>query len=193
MLYIGIVIVFMFLFFPLPDVPYHLVKNFLFTAKSNFPMLLSAISILILEFLIPLFVEGRTWGQREFGIGILFSGEAATGGLILSLTFRVATILLLSYAPGLLAIKIGGFLGYAKVLAPYHIPIMVAAAVPAWVTSWLFPLLSRNTTSVLDFVSSTVQTEERLLPAGPELKAIKPLAGALGFLVLFGLLTPSDL
>lgn len=190
MVYIGFVIAFMILFFPVRDIPYHIVKNFLFTAYSNFPLLMTATSILLVAFLMPLVTEGRTWGQREFGIGILFSGEAETGGLILSLAFRVAAILCISYAPGLVSIRIGEMLGHAEFLEPYHTPVVVLGAIPAWVISWIFLLATRGKRSILDFVSGTIQTEEALPPPDAALKALKPLAIALGFVLLFGLVTP---
>jgi hypothetical protein len=190
LVYTCMVVVFMVLFFPLRDVPYHIAKNFLLTAYNNFPMLLAATSILFVEFLLPLATEGKTWGQREFGIGILFTGEAETGGLLLSLVFRSAAIILITFSPGLLAIKVGGMLGYTEALEPYLKLMMVLMAVPAWVASWLFLLLSPNKRGVLDIATGTIQTEEKILPANALVKAFKPLGVALGFVLVFGLFTP---
>jgi hypothetical protein len=188
--YICIVIGFMLFFFPLPNVPYQLVKNFLYTAYSNFPMLLTSMSIFFIEFLIPFILEGRTLGQKEFGIGILFTREAETGGLILSQTFRVMLIGLLSYSPGLLFIKIGGLLGYEKVLHPYHTLIMVLMAISAWTISWIVPLFTPHRRGLLDIATGTIQSEEKLLPPNALVKAGTPLAAALAFMLVFGLVTP---
>ncbi len=190
LVYICMVIVFMLFFFPLPDVPYHIAKNFLVTAYNNFPMLLVATSILFVEFLLPLVTEGKTWGQRELGIGILFTGEAETGGLLLSLAFRTAAIGLLTFSPSLLAIKVGGLLGHSEALEPYYNLIIALVAIPAWSLSWLFLLLSPNKRGVLDIAAGTIQTEERILPANAMVKALRPLGLALGFVLVFGLLTP---
>lgn len=188
--YIWIVIGFMLFFFPLPSIPYQLAKNLLFTAHNNFPMLLTSISIFFIGFLIPLILEGRTLGQMKFGIGILFAREAETGGLMLAQAFRVMAIGLLSYSPGLLLIKIGGLLGHEEALEPYHTLITVLMAIPAWTISWIVLLLLSNKRGILDIATGTIQTEEKLLPPNALLKACAPLAAALAFVLVFGLITP---
>ncbi len=190
LVFVCMVIVFMLFFFPLMEVPYQIAKNFLVTAYSNFPMLLAAVSILFVNFLLPLITEGKTWGQREFGIGVRFTAEVETGGLLLALIFRTAAIGLLTFSPGLLAIKVCNLLGYAESLEPYYKLIMVLMAVPAWAVSWLVPLLAPNKRGVLDIAAGTIQIEEQILPVNALIKALKPLAPALGFVLVFGLLTP---
>ncbi|MDQ7781293.1 MAG: RDD family protein [Desulfomonilaceae bacterium] len=188
--YICTVIGFMLFFFPLPNVPYQIAKNFLVTAHNNFPMLWAAVSILVTAFLLPLFSEGKTPGQREFGIGILFSGEAETGGLLLALAFRTTAMGLLTFSPGLLAIKVGKMLGYAESLEAYHNLIIVLMAVAAWTASWLFLLLSPNKRGVLDIAAGTIQIQDGIPPVNATVKALKPLGVSVGFLLVFGLLTP---
>lgn len=188
--YICMVIVFMIFFFPLRDIPYQIAKNFVLTAHSSFPMLIVATSILFVEFLLPLATEGKTWGQREMGIGVLFTGEAETGGLLLSLIFRSAAIILITLSPGLLAIKVGGMLGYAEAIEPYQKHVCVLTAAAAWEVSWLFLLVSPKKRGVLDIAAGTIQTEEKILPANALVKAVRPVGIALGFLLVFGLLTP---
>ncbi|MFH1114819.1 MAG: RDD family protein [Pseudomonadota bacterium] len=187
---ICLVIAFMIFFFPLTEIPYHIAKNFLVTAYGNFPMLLAATGIFFVNFLFPLIAEGQTWGQREFGIGIRYTAEAETGGLLLTLTFRTAAIGLLTFSPGLLAIKAGGILGYADSLQPYIKLIMVLMAASAWAVSWLFLMLSPAKRGILDIAAGTIQIEERTPQANPLLKALAPLGSALGFALVFGVLTP---
>lgn len=179
--YCGIVLLFVLLFIPLTSVPRYLAREFVVATYTVAPALMAGLSILVVSFLVPIFKQGRTWGQQAFTIELLYTPEAQSGGLVLSLAFRTMAVLLLTLAPGLSVV----WSLPEKVLAlgPWVEPAVIAAiAVIAWSASWLVCLMSSSRRSLLDHAGGTVQTEVGVMPP----HALRKAFGLL-FLVLIGL------
>jgi len=175
-------------FTPLNSVPEQVAKRFLIWACTAYPVVLGVLSILIVSFVVPMFNEGRSWGQKAFAIEILYTEEVQFGGLALALTFRNVAICLLSFAPALIL----RWLGY-KAIAPdawlLDTLVMIVLAVIAWSASWLLFLVAGGKRSLLDVAGGTVQIETSLLPPNATRKALLPLFTIVGILVALGALS----
>jgi hypothetical protein len=159
------------------------------TALNNFPMLLTAVSILVVSFIVPLLNQGRSWGQKKLEISTLFREEVETGGLILSLSFRLGAIAVLTYAPGLVVLHTAKLLGFWALLPDPKIT-MVVMAVVGWAVSWLFLLGAPDKRGLLDRSAGAIQVEETILRQDAVNTALTPLVSALAFFVVVGLLIP---
>jgi hypothetical protein len=177
----------MFVFFPLETIPLQLARDFLFVAFNNFPIMLTSFAIFLVTFVGPIFMGGRTWGQKAFDIVVLYPEGGGGSGQLVALAYRTATALLLSYAPGLLFIRICDTLW-----VPIEHPLVAIAvmALLAWSVAWYFAMRDPDRRGALDIVAGCIQTEEKILPQKAWQKAIMPGAGALAFLAVVGLALP---
>jgi hypothetical protein len=177
--YLLLVILLIFLVFPPDLIPRTIAKEFLHTVTAAYPMTVSTLAILLVSFLLPILSRGRSWGQLLTEIEVLHTGEDRAGGFYLVIGSRVAAILLLSFVPGMVAARIGEWLGWLH--ATWAMPaVMLGTAVLAWGISGIVPLLRPDRRSVLDLAASTIQVEERALPAQAFPLAILPFIGIVG-------------
>jgi hypothetical protein len=189
LVYWCMVLLFVLVFFPVELVLIQIFRWLPETALTNFPMVFTAMSIFVVSFFAPLTNQGRSWGQTKLEVGLLFRREVETGGLILSLTFRLGAIVLLTYGPGLIVLHAAELSGFAAVLPDSRITMVVMAAV-AWVTSWLVVIAAPDKRGLLDRAAGTIQVEETFLPRDAVNTALTPLMSAVAFFVVIGVLIP---
>jgi len=187
--YCVLVLAFIFLFYPLERLHVHVARDFLDIARADYPMLVTVLSILVVSFALPLIIGGHSWGQKKFGIRVQFTAEAGTGGIVLALVFRVAAIILFSYAPGLIVLRIANALGLEGRI-PSPLATMIVMALLVWCAVWLVGPLRADKRGLLDLAAGSVQTEEGLVPLNPLRTALEPLAAVGGFLLVVGLILP---
>ena len=103
---------FIFIFFIVPpDLIFRtLLRDFLQTVFAAFPMAIMSLTVFVVSFVLPLVTGGRSWGQQMTNIAVLYAGEERMGGLQLALALRAAAILMISFVPGLIAVRIGDWL-----------------------------------------------------------------------------------
>jgi hypothetical protein len=175
-------------FTPLNSVPEQVAKKFFVWACTAYPIVLGVFSILIVSFAVPIFNEGRSWGQKAFAIEILYTEEVQFGGLILSLVFRNIAICFLAFGPALIL----RWLGYKAIAGDAwwaEAMVTISLAAIAWSFSWLLFLIGGAKRSLLDVAGGTVQTETGLMPHKAVRKALFPLFLILGILVALGALS----
>jgi hypothetical protein len=189
LVYWCMVLLFVLVFFPVELVLNQIFRWFPETALTNFPMVFTAMSIFVVSFFVPLINQGRSWGQTKLEIELLFRREVETGGLILSLTFRIGAIGLLTYGPGLIALHAANLSGLAALLPDAKVTMVVMAAV-AWTISWLVTMASPDRRGLLDRAAGTIQVEETFLARDAVNTALTPLMSALAFFVIIGVLLP---
>lgn len=187
LIYCAVVIVFMSVFFPLVSIPSQVARSFFFVASNNFPIMLTGFSICAVTCVAPLFMGGRTWGQKAFGVVVLFRGEGGMASMVTSLALRSIAIGFVSYVPGFLFIRM-----WNALFQPLGHPLVAMAilALAAWVGAWIFGYRSPDKRGLPDIVAGTIQSEEDLLPRYAIFKACGPLAGGAGVLLLVGLILP---
>lgn len=186
--YCLLVLLFILCFIPLVSVPRYVARDFLIAAYTVAPSLMTAMSILTVSFFVPLFNEGRSWGQQAFAIELLYTAEAQSGGLLMSLAFRVGAMLLLTLAPGLVVVWTipEGILPAGSSVEPL---IMAVMALVGWSFSWLVCLMSSSRRSVLDRAGGTVQTEIGVMPTHPVRRGLAPLLLVFAVLGILGLIS----
>ncbi len=172
--YLGIVYIMIFIVFPAGWITGQTGLRFLKTAFLLFPELTSLISIGVVSLLIPLLNEGRSVGQSLFAIEPLFSEEAQTSGLALSVTFRAAAIAAISFLPGRAVLWICGWFGLIKTELGALIVIVVCACL-SWGACTYWARRKDAKRGILDFVTGTLQVEAGPLPEKPVRKALMPL------------------
>jgi hypothetical protein len=186
--YCFIVLLFIVCFIPLDSVPRYIARDFLDAAYTVAPSLMTAVGILVVSFFVPLFSRGRSWGQQAFSLEPLYTPEAQSGGLAMSLAFRVGAMLLLTLAPGLIVVWTA--VDAASVKATWVEPaIMLAMAVVGWSVSWIVCLMSSSRRSIPDRAGGTIQTEIGLMPPHPMRRALGPLLLVLAVLCALGLIS----
>jgi ribosomal protein S27AE len=183
--YCCILLLFIICFIPLTSVPGYIAKEFVVAAYTTAPALMAALGILVVSFFVPLFNDGRTWGQKVFSIELLYTPEAQSGGLLASLAFRVGAILLLSLAPGLAVTW--SFPETLSARGAWVEPAIIAAmAAIGWALSWLPCLMSTSRRSLLDHAGGTLQTEIGVMPPHALRRALWPLLLVILVLGLLG-------
>lgn len=188
LVYYGIVLLFILVFFPPASVPLLMGRDFLSVALANFPLLLSAVSIFLVTFVFPLFREGSTPGQKAFNIKMLFLGEGTVSGLLLALALRSLAVGAVSYAPGLAFLRLWGLVFDEPPAFRYFVVALLAAL--AWAGVATYSARSEDGRGVLDIIAGAIQTEEGILPSKPWFRAIPPVAIACAFLLIVGFLLP---
>ncbi|MEW6138536.1 MAG: RDD family protein [Thermodesulfobacteriota bacterium] len=188
LVYFGVVLLFILVFFPPASVPLLVGRDFLSVALANFPLLLSAVSIFLVTFVFPLFREGSTPGQKAFSIRMLFLGEGTLSGLLLALALRSLAVGAVSYAPGLVFLRLWGLVFDEPPESHYFVVALLAAL--AWAGIAMYSARSTDGRGVLDIIAGAIQTEEGILPPKPWLRAILPVGIACAFLLLVGFLLP---
>lgn len=177
--YLLLVILLVFLVFPPDLIPRILAQEFLHIAAAAYPVTLSMLAILLVSFVLPVLSRGRSWGQRLTEIEVLHAGDKQAGGFYMAMGSRAAAILLLSFVPGMVVVRIGEWFGWLR--APWAMPfVMLGVAVLAWVISGIVSLARPDRRGVLDLAASTIQVEERNLPVQAFPIAILPFIGIVG-------------
>lgn len=188
-MYLGLLFFCIFAFVPVVQIPLHVFKKFYQTALVFFPEFLAGMAIVTISFIMPLYYEGRTWGQKKAGIELLYVTEAQSGGLYLSLLFRTLTILALSYVPGFAVLKL---INWISPLDNQSISLLIIAlsAAASWFLSRLFTSFRKDEKSLTDLAAGIVQTEADLVPIGAVGKAAVKLSHPVGIIVLLTLVIP---
>jgi hypothetical protein len=174
---------FIFSFVPLESVPGYVGRGFLEAAFISFPMFLPALGIILISFILPIFNQGLTWGQKTAGIKVLYTQEAQVSGLYLSLGFRVAAMGLVSFAPGLIILWLGSKLGLVANEVTAN-AVMILMGILGWAGSWVYLVRNPEKRGLLDRAAGTIQTEEGPLPEDAMKKAFMPLGIVAGLSIL---------
>jgi len=178
-----------FSFLPLESVPGSAGRGILHAVFISFPILLPALSIILVSFVLPIFNNGLSWGQSVGRIVILYTEEAQVGGLYLSLAFRVAAIGLVSFAPGLIVLWLVSRLDIVT-SAITETAIMIVMAILGWLASWVYLERNSEKLGILDRAGGTIQTEEEPMPEGAVKKTLAPIGMVAGLSVVLGLIVP---
>ena len=187
--YLLFFFIFVILVLP-PDLIFRAVaRDFLSSILAAFPMVMTSWTVFIVSFVLPLVTGGRSWGQQRTDIGVLYAGEARMGGLQLALALRAGAILIVSLVPGLIAVRIGHWLGLLTGRSAVNITMFVAGVI-GWISSWIFELSRKDRRGLLDLIGDTIQVEEG--PPAPDAvrKAAWPLAGIVALWLIFIIILP---
>ncbi|MGB6065250.1 MAG: hypothetical protein WBG50_10600 [Desulfomonilaceae bacterium] len=187
--YSCLIVLFIFCFVPLESVPAHFADAFLNAAFTSFPLLLPALSLILVSFVLPIFNRGLSWGQRRTGIVVLYTKEAQAGGLYLSLAFRVVAIGLLSFSPGLIVIWAGSKVGIVWTAAEVD-AVMAVMAILGWVSYWVYLARNPEKIGILDRAAGTIQTEQGPLPEHAVKDAVLPIGVVAALSVILGIIIP---
>lgn len=188
-IYAVLTLMFILVFAPLDSTGEYVGKRFLASAFDAFPVFSTTLIVLGLCLAVPFFNGGRSWGQAKFEISLLYTEEAQAGGLPLSLVFRVAAVLMLSFLPGMVVLWLArSFERFESEWAGNV--VTVVSAVLSWGASWVYLLRRPDKRSLLDLATGTIQIEETLLPDDARRQALVPFAAAAGFWILVGWVFP---
>ncbi len=187
--YLLFFLIFILLILP-PDQIFRTVgREFLSTVLAAFPMVIISLTVFVVSFVLPLVTGGRSWGQQLTNIQVLYAGEARIGGLQLALALRAGAMLMVSLIPGLVAVRIGQWLGL--LVGPWAInTVMFVAGVIGWIVSWIFELSREDRRGLLDLVGDTIQVEEEQLTPDAVQKALLPLVGIVALWLIFAVVLP---
>jgi hypothetical protein len=187
--YLLFLFIFIFLIVP-PDFIFRtLVRDFLQTVFAAFPMVIIPLTVFVVSFVLPLITGGRSWGQQMTNITVFYAGEERLGGLQIALALRAAAILMISFIPGLIAVRVGDWL---KLLA---VPegtnrVMIVTGIIAWILCWIYEFSRKDRRGLLDLVGDTIQVEEEPLPPGAVQKVVLPLLGIVALWLVFSFALP---
>jgi hypothetical protein len=190
--YCCLAMLFIFSFVPLASVPGSAGKAFLYAAFISFPIFLPSLTIILISFILPIFNQGLTWGQKKAGIVVLYTEEAQLSGLYLSLAFRVVAIGLVSFAPGLIILWLGSTFGFVANEATSS-AVMVLLAILGWIGSWVYLVKNPEMRGILDRAAGTIQTEEVPLPEDELKRVLMPIGIVAGTSILLGIIIPLSL
>jgi hypothetical protein len=187
--YLLFFFILIFLIVPPDFISRTLLRDFLQTVFAAFPMAIISLTVFGVSFVLPLITGGRSWGQQMTNITVLYAGEARIGGLQLALALRAAAILMISFVPGLIAVRVGDWL---KLLA---VPegtnrAMIATGMIAWILCWIYEFSRKDRRGLLDLVGDTIQVEEEPLPPDAVQKAMLPLLGIVTLWLVFTFVLP---
>jgi hypothetical protein len=182
-IYAASTLMFILVFAPLDSAGEYIGKRFVTSAFDAFPVFSTTLIVLGLCLAVPFFNGGRSWAQAKFEINLLYTEEAQAGGLPLSLVFRVAAVLMLSFLPGMVVLWLGRSFSYFESEWAGNVVSVVSAGL-GWAASWVYLLRRADKRSLLDLSAGTIQTEETLLPDEARRQALVPFAAAVGFWVL---------
>jgi hypothetical protein len=188
--YLLFFFIFVLLVLPPDQIFRTVAREFLTTVLAAFPMATMSLTVFAVSFVLPLVTGGRSWGQQLADIGVLYAGETRMGGLQLALALRAGAILMVSLAPGLLAVRIGQWLGL--LIGPWATnTAMFVAGCIGWISSWIFALSRKDRRGLLDLVGDTIQVEEEPLAPDAVQKAALPLVGVVALWLVFTIVFPS--
>jgi hypothetical protein len=188
-IYAALTLMFILVFAPLDSTGDYIGKRFLASAFDAFPVFSTTLIVLGLCLAVPFFNGGRSWAQAKFEINLLYTEEAQAGGLLLSLVFRVAAVLMLSFLPGMVALWLGRSFSYFESDWAGNVVTVVSAAL-GWGASWIYLLRRPDKRSILDLATGTIQIEETPLPDEARRQALVPFAAAVSFWILVGWVFP---
>jgi len=178
------------LFIVPPDLIFRtLLRKFLQTVFAASPMVIMSVTVFVVSFVLPLITGGRSWGQQMTNIAVLYAGEARIGGLQLALALRAAAILMISFVPGLIAVRVGDWLNLIAVPGGAN-RVMIVTAMIAWISCWIYEFSRKDRRGLLDLVGDTIQVEEEPLPPGAVQKAMLPLLGIVALWLVFSFALP---
>ncbi len=187
--YACLTLIFILVFAPLDSVAEYIGKRFLASAFDAFPTFTTALIVIGLCMVIPWFNGGRSWAQKELEIHLLYTPEAQGGGLYLSLLFRFAAIMMLTFLPGMIVLWIGyAFERFESHWATNIVTVVCAAL--SWAAASLYVRRRPDKRSLLDLAAGTIQVEEIALSDEARKKALAPFAAAVGTWVFLGGLLP---
>jgi hypothetical protein len=181
--YCSLAMLFIFSFVPLESVAGYAGRGFVEVAFISFPIFLPALGIILISFILPIFNQGLTWGQKMAGIVVLYAQEAQVSGLYLSLAFRVAAMGLVSFAPGLIILWLGSKLGLVANEVTAN-AVVILMGILGWAGSWVYLVRNPEKRGILDRAAGTIQTEEGPLPEDAMKKAFMPLGVVAGLSIL---------
>ena len=187
--YFFLFLIFILFVLPVDRIFQTMIKDFLPTVLAAFPVSIMSLTVFLVCFVLPLVTGGRSWGQQLTDIEVFYAGETRGGDLYLSLAFRAAAVLIVSFAPGMAAVRIGQWLG----LPSNHLAtqtMMIAMGALGWMLSWIFAFSRLDARGVLDLAGSTIQVESEPLPADAVRKALIPFLAIVALWVVFGLVIP---
>ncbi|MBI5248411.1 MAG: hypothetical protein HY912_02855, partial [Desulfomonile tiedjei] len=187
--YAGLTLIFILIFAPLDSVPELVGKRLLSAAFDAFPMFSTALIVMGICMAVPFFNGGRSWAQTKYEIHLLYTPEAQVGGLLLSLTFRVAAIMMLSFVPGMVVLWIGYTFDRFGTICATNIVTVVSTAL-SWAAASFYATKRPDKRSLLDLAAGTIQIEEAALSDNARRKALIPFAAAAGFWILVGVVLP---
>jgi ribosomal protein S27AE len=178
-----------FLFVPMETIPETLGKKFVKTVLIGYPIMLAAISILLVALVPPMILGGRSWGQWIVGIEPLFDPDGQAGGLYLSLGLRAAAALFLSFVPGLAVKWFLVSMGVVRTTGQGLI-VLIAIAAISWALSWTVSLAGPLGRGIIDLAAGTIQTEQGVMPADAARRTLIPFLAITAFLMLFSVILP---
>lgn len=187
--YAVITLLFLFVFAPLESVHEYIGKRFLSAAFDVFPMFSTALIVIGLCVAVPFFNEGRSWAQVKFEINLLYTPEAQVGGLYLSLLFRFAVTMIISFLPGMVVLWIAQAFG--RFSSPWSINVVtVVCAALSWAAASFYATRRQDKRSLLDLAAGTIQIEDSPLSASARMTALLPFAAVVSVWALLGGVVP---
>jgi hypothetical protein len=187
--YLFFFFIFVLLVLPPDQIFRTVAREFLSALFSAFPMASISFTVFVVSFILPLVTGGRSWGQQLTNIGVLYAGEARMGGLQLALALRAGAILMVSFMPGLVAVRIGHWLGLP--VGPWATnTVMFVAGAIGWISSWIFELSRKDRRGLLDLAGDTIQVEEESLAPDAVKRAVLPLVGIVALWLVFIIILP---
>ncbi len=182
--YLVFFFIFVLLVLPPDQIFRTVAREFLSAVLAAFPMAIISLTVFAVSFVLPLVTGGRSWGQQLTDIGVLYAGETRMGGLQLALALRAGAILMVSLMPGLIAVRIGRWIGLLT--GPWAIDtVMFVAGVIGWILSWIYELSRKDRRGLIDLVGDTIQVEEEPLAPDAVRKAALPLVGIVTVWLVF--------
>jgi hypothetical protein len=187
--YAVITLVFILVFAPLDSVTEQIGTKFLSSAFSAFPIFTTALIVLGLCLAVPFLNGGKSWAQSKFEIDLMYTPEAQVGGLPLSLGFRVATIMMISFLPGMVILwALHAFERLESFWATNL--VTVASAALSWAASIVYVKRRPDRRSLLDLAAGTIQIEDTALSDGARMKALAPFAATVAIWIILAGIMP---
>lgn len=183
-----LVLLWIFLFVPVDALPTHAATLFLQAALLDWPGLLVSLAIVLVAFVLPLFNQGLSWGQRIVGIEVLYTEETKIGGLYMSLALQTAVPITVSLGPGWLVLGIASWMEWS-VGVWTGVTVMFVGAILGWLTAWIYAYSRPDSRSLADLAAGTLQVEDAPMPRQVSRRAwLMILAVAAGWLLLAGVI-----
>ncbi len=187
--YLVCVLLSMVVFLPAAAISRAAGFNFFAIAATTFPLINSVLSIAVVWFVIPVFSGGLTFGQRMFGIDLLYSEEAQAGGLYLALILKIIAIVAITFVPAFIVQWLLVRLGVVTGPKQLQIAAMLTAVV-SWSVCWLIASMGAPGRGILDRVAGTVQIEADSEPEHATWKILAPYLLVLAQVLFFVAIVP---